>query len=277
MSLAGFYLNPHRCQFDGSAYQGENCGPTSAANGANASTGGKVNKTGAQVRSLIARSAETNPATPGWSLEDIDHAMAKLSVGFAVHSGEGWGSALTFLQQGHYLNVQGDSDQFSDGTCSGRFNGGHCIGVHPAHRVLDGVSQHWIDDPICKTGRWEYDPTIRAYAVKLNSRVQFGVFTAGVPKAVAALPWHISFLGGAFWIYKTDGKPFYDSRGVRYGGTILSRKRMSFSVPTGAPCTKPLPYIWPTFGTKYLTEITAGKLDGEKVGTASPSVHVEAP
>lgn len=179
----GWYLNPHRTQFDGSPLENENCGPTSAANGANAATAGAYNHTGGYLRHLLPRSQETNPGTPGWSLEDLDHVMFRLGIGFEVRSGQGWGMLLTLLNQGHYVALQGDSDQFTNLTCSGAFNGDHCIGIHPATRVVDGLRQHWIDDPICKTGRWEFDYIIRRYATKLSANVRFGIWTKVVRKA----------------------------------------------------------------------------------------------
>lgn len=183
--IDGYFYGDHVDQFDGSFYEDENCSPTSAANGANNATGGGVAMTGGQVRALIPRSAETDPHSPGWSIPDVDHAMAKVGVGFTNHSQQGWGAALTLLAQGHYLAVQGDSDQFPNGTCSGRFNGNHCIGIHPGTRIVDGERQHWIDDPICQTGRWEYDRVLRAYATKLDPQVRFGAFTTPVPRAAA--------------------------------------------------------------------------------------------
>lgn len=184
-TIGGYYLNPHKTQFDGSRYQKENCTPATGANGANASTGGKVNKSGAQIRNLIARSAETDPRNPGWSLTDLDRAMAKIGVLFDNRSGRGWSAVISALNNGNYVALQGDSDRFSNSTCSGAFDGNHCVGVHPATRVVNLRRQHWIDDPICKTGRWEYDSVLRAYATKLHSTVLFGVFTKRVPKTAA--------------------------------------------------------------------------------------------
>lgn len=188
MSIDGYYVDPHRSQFDGSAYAGENCTPTSVANGANAATGGRVNKSGAQVRALVARSEETDPATPGWSIPDADLAASRLGVPFENRTGEGWAGVERAWAAGLYVVIQGDSDQFSNATCSGAFNGAHCIGGHPGHRAVNGVTQHWIDDPICPGGRWESDYVIRRYAEKLAANIRFGVFTHAVPKVTAPIP-----------------------------------------------------------------------------------------
>jgi hypothetical protein len=188
-TLGGYYLNPHRTQFDGSTWAGENCTPTSGANGANAATGGKVNKSGGQIRALIARSAETDPRSPGWSLVDLDRAMYKLGVGFTNLSGQGWGVLLATLNNGQYVTLQGVSSVFSNTTCSGAFNGDHCIGIHPARtRAHNGLYLRWIDDPICKTGRYEYENVIRNYGAKLDSAMRFGVFSSRVPRITPPVP-----------------------------------------------------------------------------------------
>lgn len=199
-SVGGYYLNPHRSQYDpdSSTFTRQTgCGPTTVANGANASTGGHISKTAQQVHDLIPRSQETDPSTPGWSIPDQDRAAAKLGVPFENRSGQGWGKALTALAQGLYVALQGDSDQFGNETCSGAFNGDHDIGIHPATRVVDGLRQHWIDDPICPTGRWEFDYIIRKYAVKLSASVRFAVFTRPVPKVAVPKPPTVTLRAGA--------------------------------------------------------------------------------
>lgn len=181
-SLNGYYLNKHITQFDGSRYAGENCTPTSGANGVAASTGGKIVRSGAYIRSLVPRWAETDPSNPGWSLTDLDRAMRYIGVGFDIKSGQGWSTAMNLLGGGHYLVIQGESWVFSNNTCSGAFNGRHAIGVHPATRVISLRRQHWIDDPICKTGRWEYDSVIRKYATSISTAILFGAYTNKVPR-----------------------------------------------------------------------------------------------
>ena len=172
------YRQRHVSQYDGSRYERANCTPTSVANGVAASTGGRKRPTGASMRALIARSEEYNPRTPGWALEDLDRACAKLGVGFEIHSGEGWAALERYRRLGHYIVLQGDSDRFGDSTCSGAFDGDHCIGVHP-NTDVNGMWR--IDDPICKTFRVERETVLRAYAAKLSTTIRFGVFTTKVP------------------------------------------------------------------------------------------------
>ena len=199
MSIGGgFYQEPHISQFDGSPLASENCTPTTGANGANASTGGRIHMTGAQVRALIPRYLESNPKTPGWDLDDLDHAMAKIGVGFEVRSGRGWTAVITALDAGCYVALQGVSAIFSNATCSGHFNGTHCTGIHPAMRLnpVTGHRQRWLDDPICpKVGRWEDEAVLQRYAAAFDSNIRFGVFTTPVPhvgwdvRLARRLPW----------------------------------------------------------------------------------------
>ena len=196
-TLDGLYLNPHKTQYaaDSDAYtRSAGCTPTSCANGLNAATEGKINRSGDSVMALIPRAQEFNPSTPGWNMIDADRAMAMVGVPFDNRSGKGWQAVVSAHDAGLYVVLQGDSDRFADTTCSGAFDGNHCIGVHPA--TNGGL--WWIDDPICKGGRYESPAVLRAYAQKLDPDVFFGVFTQAVrrywpdqigPKPAAATMW----------------------------------------------------------------------------------------
>lgn len=184
------YQNDHRSQYQAGASsrtRRQGCVWTTCANGADACTGGRVKKTPDQVLALVKPSEETNPLTPGWSLRDADLAMSRLGVGFVVHT-DPWGTLKNFHEAGYYLSVQGDSDQFGNNTCSGDFDGDHDIGI----RAGNDARGYWpIDDPICKTMRWEHPDTIKRYAQKFGARihlpaghVSFGVFTPKVPLTI---------------------------------------------------------------------------------------------
>jgi hypothetical protein len=160
------------------------CTPTSGANGANASK--RAGLSGDEVLALVKPSEETSP-TPGWSLDDLQLAMDRAGVPFSVRSGKGWAGVVAAHDAGLYVAIQGDSDRFGSATCSGKFDGDHCIGGHPASQVVGGVVYWWIDDPICPAGRWERASVIRAYAEKFSANIKFGVFTTPVPKSAPAL------------------------------------------------------------------------------------------
>lgn len=156
------------------------CSPTSAANGVGASTGGKHKPSGDDVLAKVSRSEEVDPTSEGWSLDDVDLAMARMHIPFVVIRNEGWAGVVAAHNAGYYVIVQGDSDRFPGTTCSGAFDGKHCIGTHPD----EDAAGHWrIDDPICHSARYEKPETIRAYAEHLfgTPKVYFGKFTDKVP------------------------------------------------------------------------------------------------
>jgi len=186
MSVGGYYQNPHRSQYDGTEVRTrrEGCVPATGANGGNASTHGRVNHTAEQVHHLIPKAEESDPKTPGWSLLDLKRAENEQGVPVSAGTG-GWAQLIHELDAGHYVALQGDSDRFSNNTCSGDFDGTHCVGVHPARRVVGGLAQRWLDDPVCKgTGRWEYEHVLHDYAVKFNPGISYSFFTNPVPKEV---------------------------------------------------------------------------------------------
>jgi hypothetical protein len=153
------------------------CTWTSGATGADAATGGKKDRTPDYIHSLLKRSEETNPTTPGWSLGDLRVALGRLGVPFEVRSGLGWPALTATRKQGLYIVLQGDSDQFGNNTCSGVFNGDHAIGIRPT-----GTTNSWvIDDPICRDARYESPTVLLRYAKKLDPNIRFGVFLQKVP------------------------------------------------------------------------------------------------
>jgi hypothetical protein len=201
--MTAYLITPHHSQYDYSPYTAANgCTWTSITNGAQASTGRYINPD--TVHSKVKHWEETNPQTPGWSLPDAVLACHRLGVPFADRSGDGWGAITGYHDAGYALLVQGDSDQFGNNVCSGAFNGDHCIGLHPNKRVVGGRRQRYIDDPICSTGRWEYEDVLKRYAQKLDSRVRFGQFL----DRVRAKPskGHAAVKEGTYATYSIDAK-----------------------------------------------------------------------
>jgi hypothetical protein len=179
--MSELYRNAHQWQYApglSTITRTSGCTWTSAANGADASSGGYVKRTADQVHALVSKSEETNPTTPGWSIPDVDKAMSRLGIGFEDRTGQGIAGVWQALDAGLYVLLQGDSDQFANGTCAGAFDGDHCIGLHP-HRNADG--QQRDDDPICSGVRYAGRSILERYAEKLYASVRFGVFTTPVP------------------------------------------------------------------------------------------------
>jgi len=178
---AGYYAGAHRTQYDGSTYANQNCAPTTCANGARASTGGRVNLSGGDVRELVDRAEETNPLKPGWSLADAALAMKRKGVPFEIRSG-GWPAVEKAHAAGLFVSLPGDSDVFGDATCSGAFDGDHQVGIHPG---ADALGRWPLADPICPDRRYERPAVLRAYAEKLGGTAfAFGVFLDAPPREV---------------------------------------------------------------------------------------------
>jgi len=169
----------HRTQFDGSTYAGSNCTPTSGANGARESSDGKYDHSGGYIRALVKRSEETDPNSPGWSLADLDLAMKRANIPFTVRSGAGWAAVRAYRESGHGIALQGDSDQFTTG-CSAKFDGDHCVYVHPETSSREGVVYWLLGDPICGDWRWEKESVLRHYAEKFSPSIRFGTFDTPV-------------------------------------------------------------------------------------------------
>lgn len=239
------YVPVHRSQYDpgcSTVTRHSGCTWTSGANGVDAISAGRKRPTPDAVHALVPNAQETNPGTPGWSMPDLARAMSRYGVGFANRSGDGWAAVIAWLKAGHYVVLQGDSDQFGNATCSGSFDGDHAIGVHPNHREVDGVRQWWINDPICPAGRWERETVLQRYAVKLHASVLFGVFSQPVPVIPKRYRAVVHPKAGYFLAYTvTNGKVVGLPKRIRTGGW-------------SAPCTAPRTYPAPR-GTRTLVRI----------------------
>lgn len=162
----------HVDQYDGSTFANENCAPTSAANGARVATDGKTNLNGAQVRALLPKEQEVNPATPGWVIADVDRAMAKIGVNFNIGTG-GWAGVINAHNQKFPIVISGVNRVFTTG-CSGQFNGTHTSVIYPESHS-DGL--RWMyGDPICEKARWESIALIKKYAEGYSMAIAFGYF-----------------------------------------------------------------------------------------------------
>lgn len=227
------YIGQHESQYGPDRSQRtrtSGCTWTSAACGIDATTGGLVDPEPDEVLAKVKPAEETAPATPGWSLDDARLAMSRLGVGFDVRTGGSWADLEAAHEAGHYLLIQGDSDRFGDGTCSGAFDGDHCIGVHP-----DECDGRWrIDDPICPDARYEDPAVIRAYAQKLadalDRRLRWGSFVAPVPVVATPVPPEedmadIYSAPGLTSATFAVGTPLLDAPGGKVVATVVDRRK----------------------------------------------------
>jgi hypothetical protein len=226
------------------------CTWTSLATGIAATTGGTHHPSPDTVHDLLPRSQETNPATPGWSLEDAAKAASRYGMAFQVRSGDGWQAAISAHLGGHYVLLQGDSDQFGNATCSGAFDGDHCIGIHPRTKVEAGITYWWIDDPICATGRWERVAVLKRYATKLWASIRFGYFLQPVPAAqhVAVVP------------EGTKGvRLFTVEHTAKYPNGVVTAVQIRHDMSAiRKPCSAPKKYPWPGHLGRVLVKLDDG-------------------
>lgn len=133
------------------------------------------------VHSKVKHSEEVNPDTPGWHLDDAELAARRLGYGFVnrTNDGEPFSALKTIHDNGYPVLLQGDSDQFSNHTCSGVFNGLHCTTIHPEE---NDQGEPLLYDPICKTFRYESWGTLKRYADKLSTRTYWGQLMDKVAK-----------------------------------------------------------------------------------------------
>lgn len=178
--MTDYYINTHYSQYaQGNLpiVRQQGCTPTTGCNGIDASTGGHTVITPNQMWELIPVKDQENPATPGWSLNDLDHACAKLGIPFTNRSGLPWSKVIEYHNEGYYIALQGDCDQL--GGCSG-FLGDHCLGMHP----LGTSKLSRCDEPTRLTASTFTLDQLHNYAVKFSGseqHIRFGTFDNKVP------------------------------------------------------------------------------------------------
>lgn len=151
------------------AHRASNCTMNAGACALEAHTKGKVNVLGGDLRH------HQSDQTGGTDLADLRQAWAAYKQLLAVRSGSGWAGVKSAIAEGRGVVLQGDSEAFAENTCSGKYDGDHAIYISPVSRSVGGTLQWRINDSICPTSRWESAGRIKAYAIKLNPRVQFAV------------------------------------------------------------------------------------------------------
>lgn len=182
--MTDYYIAAHASQYGvgcSTVTRREGCVWTTVTNGIRSISGGRYRPTPDAIHNLLPKAQETNPLTPGWSITDAIKAAGRYGVHLNDHTGEGWEALVAFHDAGKFVLVQGDSDQFPNGTCSGAFDGDHCIGITPQSKVEEGERWFYIHDPVCDEGRWAKEAVLKRYASKLYAGIRFAVFVQSVP------------------------------------------------------------------------------------------------
>lgn len=264
----------------GGKYGGANCNACSGGQLAQIASCGKYLFTGAQVRAA-SNEPIPDPASPGLNHTQTKNAIYKLSGGkidLIVLNDYTFDYAKRRALAGAPFDLSiKRSVLVNAGYGFGNsFGGGHDITVF----VVDG-KVHFAD-PL--TGVHEGDWSVLKRAAgelvidpKTGKQAGFGrAWVMFGPDITATFS--VSFTTGAFFQYHVDGKPFTDSRGVYYGGTITpapgyrdGRKSVAFSAPTSSACSAPVPYRWPGHTSRRLVTLPSGR----HVAVPQNAVHLE--
>ena len=225
---------------------------TTGANGIATVTGNTRTPSPDYIHGLVKRWEETDPSTPGWSVQDLDLAVTRFGQPFTDRTHSGWAALLEALNTQHYVALQGDSDRFGNSTCSGAFNGNHMIGINPLRRVVDRIAFRWINDPICPTGRWERESVIHAYGAKLDPNLRFGYFNTRVPS-----------VGDGEWVWRFDppGRDDFATFHVVNGVIAGSPNRITTAATALYHASAPRTYPWPGHESQSLV-LLGKRVDG---------------
>lgn len=279
LSVAGYQIAPHVSQKSGTTrLRIMGCVPSSGANGLNTVTGRRLD--GDDVLVKVPQRDESNPQTLGWSLADLDLAMARLGVGFENRSGRGRAGVRAAWAANQCVAIQGRSTYFANTTCSGEVNVPHCIVVYPARKVINGVYHRWIADPWCLTGRWERESEIWQYAEGLASSIWFGVFLKPVTKTPIPKPpdtgaaTHRAYFdrGAMVKVYRLDSR----GRIVKQpNGRYYTYKPWN-NPDSSAPCTTPIRRVTADGQSAALTvTVTKGYYYRDTIAVNSDGVDVK--
>jgi len=149
------------------------CTMESGAMGLDVLTGGKINVWGGQLVPYCGRS----PALikqKGTNLHNVDNAWAHWGKNLDIRTGHTWLEALQDLNNGYWLIMQGDYDQFTFATkCQDSFFGDHAVIVGPEH-LKDFATL--AGDPLCRNFIYIPRLQLQHYTQKLGRRVYMQLY-----------------------------------------------------------------------------------------------------
>lgn len=161
------YRPRHQRQLaSGDPYGAFNCSAYSCAMALERATMGGLLITGRQVR---ARSNEPipDPQSPGLNIGQLCQVARGLYVQLYDRRGEPWNEIIDALREQRGVILQGDYDQFPAGvSCQLSFRGDHAIYLNHLDN-LTNPTKAWMQDPLCRSGKYVPLPVLRAYADKL--------------------------------------------------------------------------------------------------------------
>lgn len=115
-----------------------------------------------------------NDHSGGTDLSDLGVAWRWYGQELMWGMTSGWAGLKAALSQGRSIVLQGDYDRFTgSNSCQLSYRGPHAIALFPSDTA-------WaiVGDPLCNTFKTIAEPVVRAYAEKLNPRVQWAMSRA---------------------------------------------------------------------------------------------------
>jgi len=239
------------------------CTAYSASMAADFDTLGAKRPTGRQIRTL------TGDHSGGLTLAQVDAALLKgWDINLNTTYRLPWADFAKKINAGSGAILQGRYAPIADSRFdAGRgFRGNHAIFVAPGWIGMDPLADGRYGEAYKYRGEAYPQSLLRTYAGLLDvgngTRLGDGLVYASFTRDNVH-SWHLSFLGGAFYVYT-----------VNSAGAITGRVAKSFSKPTGAPCSAPSRHPWGT-GSRTLVKVTAGGLAGRYVAVPQSRLKLE--
>jgi hypothetical protein len=257
-------FRPQNPALNGDPEGWSSCTAYSASMAGDFDTLGAQKPTGRQIRGL------TGDHTGGLNLAQVDAALLEgWNINLATIKDLPWADFAKKIIAGCGAILDGGYGPIADSRfdAGGGFRGNHAIFVAPGFIGMDPLADGRRAGIYKFHGEAYPTALLKDFAGRLDlgngNKLGSGLVYASFTRDNVHT-FHLSFLGGAFFIYKLNPD-----------GSIKSRVSKTFNHPTGAPCSAPRFHPWVGYIWRSLVLIEEGLLAGEYVGIGSPSVKLE--
>jgi hypothetical protein len=160
---------------------------------------------------------------------------------------------IAALDAGHYVARPGRLRPVRNTTCSGAFDGDHCIGIHPKKKVEAGVDLAVDRRPDLQDGPLGARQRPARYATKLWASIRFGFFLQPVPAA--------QHVAEACPRGRRASRLFTVEHTAKYPNGVIHAVQIRHDTSAiRKPCSAPRKYPWP--GPSRLARVLVKLEDG---------------